>query len=471
MNTDFFPNFLQPFILQIQKDISQAEKVQGIGHLFEKIIGWLGKLAILEYIQTSKKTKKFYSNIFSFTMPQSAGNWIHIIQKLLQNTPDNFSSCVLAPLLKYPSFKQKNTQDRVARLCSFYEMAACSNYLISSNDFLEANEQIWDFLVDLEFLHNVRYQYKEKNSVMLLENKAIFLEPFFALIEKEGKLSLEEKDGATLEKLYEHYLPGEWKEYKKEEQGSIDFEEFIDRNKNYIFIPWLENRIQQTIQNTLDWEKKMPFGNIFFVEGYPGAGKTALATHLKDFFHNGTIEHCSGYFLEKSIALKANSIIAFFKTQLEKIHVPEYKILFFIDGLEGLTKTEYHKLLEKIKEHPFHNILFFFFIRCNTYPIDHVRKFFLPCEDNPFFEECFTKDYIQSLTEKYLCSSLGRKIFHFLKENPYSFFTGNEIAKFFGIFTPVVLKELQFMKPLLSCMTLPQGQESYRIFHPICKIF
>ncbi|NUM35104.1 MAG: hypothetical protein HUU50_11200 [Candidatus Brocadiae bacterium] len=466
MNTDFFPNFLQDLIKQVKEDSLPLEKMQAIEQLFGNLISWIGKLAILEYIQYCPKNRQAFYSLFSLSMPQDPWSWLKLFRKILE-TP-TFVSHILNPLMKYPSIKSENAQDRISRLCSFYEMASCGSYLISSSDLLEANEQIWDFIVDLEFLQNISYKLVGKKSYMLLKGRTLALDPFFDL-DEQSELLLKEKKDANLEKLYEIYLSEEWQSYKAK-QGDLFFDEIkaLYRRK-YIFIPWIESLLSQTIQNIFQWETGFPFGNLYFVEGYPGSGKSALASQLENFLSHGIMDYCSGFYLEKNFVIKADEILSFFQKKLEKIPVLPKRILLFIDGLDLLEEKEYYRLIKKIKEPPFNTMLFFFFIRCHVYPIDNSRKIFLSCEENPFFEENFTQEYIQSIAEKYLDSPLSASIFRFMAKKPTDFFTAIEIANFFHVFTPVALKELQKMKPLLQCDSLCHGQERYRIFHPICQ--
>jgi hypothetical protein len=477
--------------LQNATDVEQAKLIQLI---FFRSVSFLGKLALLEYLQKEKKSKNINYKLLGFPFPTWAREWTDLLQIIVSHFQEKKKKFVL-PLFeitkKYPYFQQIG-EDKVSRLLSFSELLENANYLISSADIQECKESLASFLEEFLFLEQCTYEKKE-DLVLTLNQESLILWPFFDLRPVEDYSILDNKEDAAtaLEKAYERWLKPELHSFQKQKKAEINFESILSlHQEKYVFAPWLHTALEEKIENIFTGIQEF-HNNALMIGSYPGVGKTALAANWHRWIKN--VDCVCSYFIASHTPLQETSTIE--KWIMAKLcsflHLPEIKetdeqsLLFWwihcreafeknyprivigIDGVEILAEQEWIKLMNLIRQDPLNKILFVFFKRLQEPPATNFPCLCLDWQDNFYFEKMFTEDYAQSLKKRYLKTPLSEKIFSHLSQSE-SFLTAPEIAQAFSMYTPKVLESLIQMKPLLETR-LTQNGEQYQIFHPSCK--
>lgn len=491
MQTDFLPVFLEKRWKEFTQELQLPRKANLLQMLFAKTIEFFGKLILLEYAQSSWKTRS--KNFLLFAqyrlLPQKPQEWISLVRILLQGKNSSF---VVRPLdsffEKYPSVLGDNTEDRMARLLWFYKLVAGSPYRVSDIELEEAEEQMEDLLQYFQFLQLGKYREGVEAHALdfLFETDVLSLHPFFILSPGENAMRLDEpKDAALVDTFFEigflSPLREDLDQFYKIQSGKADFSAvFSSYQKNYVLSPWMEAFLEEIVKDAFEWDKKLSFGNIIFIEGYPGCGKTALAANLGHILVPQSVDVVLGYFLDEEMRFfGTQTLLKWMSREIkqcfsegkwnallkEKESLPK-KILIFFDGIEHLPIEEYKGLLRSLKEYPFSQILFFFLERRHEgHPVEARKRLVIPWEENVFWAGPDAM-VLQKWKDRYLPSALAQQIFQFLAQNQAHSFTASEIAQYLNIFNPIVANAIEKMKPLLEIMAQPQGPEKMRIFHP-----
>ena len=197
MKIPSLPIFIKKLYYRLyQEDLSKEERAKSLHTAFLQSISFLGKLWLLEYLQSKTRSESLNYYIFSSPYPNTPQQWVRLIRKLYDHLKD--SSLVLFPLLKfckkYQSLRceKKDSKDAISKLCWFYDLVRCGNYVISISDIQENAEALDHMLENFEFLDMVCYQVENERTGVFLNDKVLWLEPFYRACIGE--------DGQTLEK-------------------------------------------------------------------------------------------------------------------------------------------------------------------------------------------------------------------------------------------------------------------------------
>ncbi len=466
----YLPNFLANLY---QSSFSQGNGlskeilVANLANLCKKTLEFLTQLAFLECSQTNC----FAPNLLSKILTYSGTNLkeTHELLRLFLNSLQEKQIISVLPWSnlreKYPSLK-KETEDRLTNLLIFNELSHFLPAAISSNDISDTIELVESLFADLSFLEEAS-KISEGNK-LVYKNKVLILSPWFQCYNGQWTETEDQSFAAGCKE----WFPNIWKQYQNKEIEN--FNSYCEPyQKEYTIAPWLETRLYQLIQDGF-WEiQYRKQTSHILIEGYPATGKTALAANLGKIIVPHLADMVESYFLYDESLCPSSTKILTWLANISKNIFPEKKAAIIIDGIEYLSSEELYNLLQKIKqESSYQRLLFILFQRKQEkHSIATYKKIDLSPEDNVFFEQSFTKNYIASLLRQYVGNStLSKQIFITLSQNqkPWSV---RQLAQEFNLFTPKVLQKLLEMKPLLERTFSTHAGYQYTLFHNVCRKF
>lgn len=509
-----FPLFIRDIYSTLRNsEIGDGERARLIHLIFSRTISFLGKLALLEYLQGECKSPFITYQILHSGYPSGPREWIRWFEEITSEYARQGIIPVLHPLLavreKYSGFKYRESEDRVARLLWYDDLFLQGDYLVTSSDIQENEEQLAGFLEDLSFLETAEYKVEHDETVLVFGGKTLQLSPFYAARAENDKMSLDigEDGPEALKKVYQIWIADDFEKYCKEAEGKFHFDAVTEVHRNYIMAPWVEIAVEESLKTLFTTIREIESENILLIEGYPATGKTALAANLPKYFPwvdrffcyflipDTPLQECAT--LEKWLTGQLNAFFNLPDNGYSEANLKERllhwllncrqafartspNLVVVIDGVENMPVPEYLQLRRFMSLDPLDHIVFILLKRLQDLPeIGATHRIVLRCEDNVRFEESFTPVYAQSLAKRYLRHSpLAGEIFSYMAQRVEQFYSTVDIAESIAGFTPEILKVLLKMKPLCETKTVAACSEwdslpivQYRPFHPVCQNF
>jgi hypothetical protein len=480
----------------------QARVVQAV---VKHTVSFLGKLALLEYLQGNWKSPALNYQLFESSYPEHPRAWLRWIAAILDHFVHTGESLVLYPLLNLPNKysvlqpeRHDTADDCLSALLHFYDLMDHGSYLLSAEQIQEQQENIWSFLEELQFLDTSQYRLEERQTALIFSNNTLWLMPFFsAQLASEGTvLELDEDGDAALLKAYQLWLSGDFERYRQAKRAENGVRPLADTQRPYIMPPWLQAEWEECLQKTIMATKELEAGNVLLVEGYPASGKTALAQNLNQLVGNAgvplsyfVIPHTPWQLCETFITWLTNTLSQLLEVAIgdhseieqdrlcqEKLTQQTKPFVVAIDGIEYMPAVECARLSAWVNKPPWSQLMFVLLKRlyepCGVHGVCRMQ---LRGEDNVYFTQTFTPDYVQNLKRRYVNTPLAQKICNVLTQNNDSL-SVRDIAVQVDAFTPDVMHTMRQMKPLCEVEhSFVQSEacreqipcEKYRLFHPL----
>lgn len=485
-------------------NLAEEEQAKIVQTVVKYTVSFLGKLVLLEYLQGNWKSTELNHRLFESGYPDHPRQWLSWSAAILDYFVHTGQRPVLYPLLNLPGKyallqvpSSTNQDDPLSSLVHFYDLVMHGSYLLSSPQIQESVENVWNILEELQFLDTSQYHLEERQTAMIFSDRTLWLMPFFcAQLASEGTVLEIDEDGyEVLPKAYQMWLTSDFDRHCQEQKAETGAGwPAADPHRPYVVSPWLQAAWDEGMHKATFAMREMEAGNVLLVEGYPASGKTALAQNLDKLVGNAgkTLSYfvipytpwqkCATFrsWLTRAVSeltglsgdpLADNGIA--WQQQLMALPAP---IVVAVDGVEYMPPGEYENFVDCIGKPPWSRLVFVLLKRLfEPCPVHAISRIELPWQDNVYFSETFTPDYLQNIGRRYVQSTLAQKIFAVMAPSR-DFLSLGDIATRADAFTPDVMQALLKMRPLCevdrSMVRYETSREhipceKYRLFHPI----
>lgn len=385
-----------------------------------------------------------YWNIFHNANISLPNDSYKSIQKLYKILLPYFDSIVLKPLCtfwdKYLSLSQSDIEDRLSKLYLFYKMSTVQRSLISIADGQDILEQFIHFREEWSFWADVNYEQYPEHTYLLYKGKSLVVSPLFLLSPVED---MEDYDALTIATSCSEFL---W-----QQQNMIDTLENIPP-----IMPWVQEQIEDKIQEAFFSMDQQNEAQIFCVYGYPKTGKTVLAYQIQEIYNT---KYTLFYY-----HFPKQSNINHFKEYIQTIKNNQIdKTIVLLDSIENLTNIEYTVIKNTIKKYRLNKTLFILFQRTNTMP--QVQSHYVLYLQSDEAEDFLTPSLQEEVINEYVVTEDSQKVFQYLANTMPNSWTSAELAIQCNISFISIVQTLNLMSPLLVIQSNnTTGEKKYTLF-------